>query len=317
MKVLSNLSNLKKERKPITMAVGFFDGVHVGHRRVIGKTIARAKLCKGTSWVLTFDMHPANVVIPNQVPPMLTSVDHKLMLLDRLAVDGCVVMPFTRQLSSMRPEAFITQLIESSPHLSELLIGKNWRFGKGRKGTPALLKKLCSERGINVTVVSPATRTRVTISSTGIRKMVTHGDLTGAESRLGRPFSILANVKKGRTIGRTLGFPTANLEPENEVVPPCGVYAVRGILCSRGKATGEPHDGILNFGTRPTFKTETDAEPVLEAHFFDINKSLYGRLLEVSFVTKIRQEKAFASREGLKQQIAADIVLAKKMLANR
>ena len=315
MKILSNLDDLGRGRTPITMAIGFFDGIHIGHRLVIENTITKAKLHGGKAWVLTFDMHPANVVVPTRVPRMLTSVNHKLMLLEQMGIEGCVVMPFTRRLAGMKPETFIAKLLDSSPHLKELLIGKNWRFGKDRKGTPAMLRRICRERGVDVTIVASKTRKRATVSSTEIRKLVKNGNLAEAKALLGRPFSILATVKRGRTIGRTLGFPTANLDPENEVVPPYGVYAVRGILCSRGKATGKPHDGILNFGVRPTFGGHLDSEPVLEAHFFDINKSLYGRRIEVSFLGRIRDEKAFASRDQLKQQIAADTVIARKMLA--
>jgi riboflavin kinase/FMN adenylyltransferase len=309
MEVLTDLCGLRKKRLPIFLAAGFFDGVHRGHVRVIRRTIERAARHGGRAWVLTFDTHPLKVLKPGAAPRLLTSNPHKLRLLKTLSLDGCLVLPFTRQLAALPPEDFVRWLRHCAPSVVEVLVGSNWRFGRGGAGTPSVLSRLGRDAGLAVTVVSPVLRKGKPISSTRVRTEITRGDLVEARVLLGRPFSVLGTVTRGRTIGRRLGYPTANLDPHGEVLPPQGVYAVRAAPARK------VFDGVLNLGQRPTFGIREASGPHLELHLLDLRRELYGRDIEVFFVRRLRDEKTFASPGELSRQIAADITRSRRILA--
>jgi len=313
METIKDLAKLTRRRKPIVLAAGFFDGVHVGHRKVIRQTIARARQIDGKAWILTFDTHPLKVLKPNMAPQLLTSNTHKLRLLRALGLDGCLLMPFTRKLADLDPDRFVRLLSNSIPSLAEVFIGKNWRFGKNAGGCPQLLSEMGRELGFDVTVVQPVLQKREPVSSSRIRKCVQAGDLVQAELLLDRPFSTLGTVTRGRAIARKLGFPTANLNPHNEVLPPLGVYAVRARLDTR-RRTGPLVNGVINHGVRPTFDDIKPGRPVLEVHLFDMDRRLYGRDIEVFFVEQLRKERKFTSQKELRDQVFKDIERARAVL---
>jgi riboflavin kinase / FMN adenylyltransferase len=313
MRVLFDLKSLRKERGPIVLAAGFFDGVHRGHRKVIRRALAKAKQTGGRAWVLTFDPHPLDVLKPGAAPLLLTSNRHKLMLLDQLGISGCLLLSFTRTLAALEPDAFCALLRRSIPSFTELVVGKNWRFGRFGKGNRMLLAKLGRKMGFRVTIVSPSTRRGEAISSTRIRNRVIHGDFSEASIMLGRPFSVLGTVVRGRAVGRKIGFPTANLDPHSEALPPSGVYAVLA------RVGGKMREGVLNLGVRPTFirNRKRNAKSVMELHLFGFDRSLYGCDVEVFFVKRLREEKRFGSQAALVTQISRDIANARFVLRKR
>lgn len=308
MKVRTDPSGLRRTGRPVVLAAGFFDGLHRGHCRLITLAMEEAARCAGRAWVLTFDRHPLTAIRPKAAPPRLTSNAHKIRILRRLGVDGCLLIPFTRRLAALEPEAFVHGLHSDVPGLHEVLVGRNWRFGRQGRGSPAMLSRMGSALGFRVRVIRPVTRGGLPVSSTRIRTAVLEGDLAEAEAMLGRPFSTLGTVTRGRALGRELGFPTANLDVHDEVLPPTGVYAVRATLRRRMLP------GILNLGFRPTVERRPAGKPVPELHLLDLNADLYGQEIEVSFASRLRDEKRFPSTEALRKQICRDVRAARELL---
>ncbi len=308
MKVITDLSTVRKSGKPIVMAAGFFDGVHKGHRKVLDAARDEAGRLGGKTWVMTFDVHPMKVLSPRKRPPLITAVPHKLKILEELKIDACLLYPFTRKTAAMPAEAFLRSLKDSIRPLREIVVGRNWRFGKGGEGNTRMLSRLCSEMDVNVRVVNPVIRGGQPVSSTRIRTLILKGELRSAEKMLGRPVSIYGTVVRGKRMARGLGFPTANLKTEGEVLPPFGVYAVL-VYVDR-----KTYPGVLNFGTRPTFARGATSKPVVEIHVMNYSADLYGKNIEVFFVEKLRNEKHFSTRDDLKKQIDMDVRLASAVL---
>ncbi|MDD5676841.1 MAG: riboflavin biosynthesis protein RibF [Kiritimatiellae bacterium] len=332
MKLGSKLACLRTQRRPVWLAAGFFDGVHRGHQAIIRKIVSAARRKRGAAWVMTFDTHPLKVLDPKTAPRLLTSTAHKLRLLEALGVQGCVVIHFTRALARQEPEAFVALLKRSAPVLRQIVIGRNWTFGRQGRGNPAMLRAMAPRFGFKVTVIPPVRWHGSMVSSTRIRAAVLAGRLEQAAGMLGRPFSLLGTVIPGRGLGRKLGFPTANLDPHNEVTPPDGVYIVRA------RWNGTDYPGIVNLGVRPTVERLrprkssdigrsaldvgrwTFASPsplrrtpsVLELHLFGPHRNLYGKAIEVTFLKKLRRERVFPSLEALQRQIRKDIERAKQ-----
>ncbi len=338
MKLGSKLAYLRGQRRPVLLAAGFFDGVHRGHQAIIRKIVSAARRERGTAWVMTFDTHPLKVLHPESAPRLLTSTPHKLQLLQALDVHGCIVIPFTRSLARREPKAFIAMLALAAPALRQIVIGRNWTFGRQGRGTPAMLKALAPAYGFKVTVIPPVRWHGAVVSSTRIRAAVLAGRLAEAAGMLGRPFSLLGTVVPGRGLGRKLGIPTANLNPHNEVAPPDGVYIVRA------RWDGAAYPGIVNLGVRPTITARRSssllrqgfagqagvcrvpgrspwAKPgpdhVLELHLFGLRRNLYGKAIEVTFLKKLRRERVFPSLEALQRQIRKDIERAKSWLERK
>lgn len=307
MRITQQLDNLRLEGRPVVLAVGSFDGVHLGHQRVIGRAVEMARKAGGEAWVLTLDPHPLKILKPEAAPLLITSTLHKVRLIEALGADGCVVMPFTRELAAEEPDAFLKRLKQTVDGLCGLVVGENWTFGHRGRGDVALLKKLAPELGFEATVVEPVLWKNAAISSTRIRQAVAKGQLADARETLGRPFSILGTVVSGKRVGRQLGFPTANLDPHNEVRPPCGVYAVQVLVNGRRlKGAG--------------FLAETREAPstpsgfVTEVHIMDFDEDIYGADIEVLFIEWIRAARHFDSRGALKKQIGLDVQKARELL---
>lgn len=295
MKIIHDLKHIRRMRKPIIAAAGFFDGVHLGHRKVIGKAITAAEKINGQSWVITFQKHPMRVLNPEVAPPLLTATEHKLHILERLNIDGCLILPFNKKIAQTAPEIFVQQLLENSPPLSGLVVGQNWHFGHKGKGNPKMISRLVKNSTIDLSVVRPRIWKGETISSTRIRTAVQRGNIEDVATMLGRPFSILGTVQHGSGIGHSIGFPTANLDAHHEVLPPFGVYATRMLISNPTTKTNKKqknklYNGILNFGIRPTFSENNPKEPILELHIMNFEQNLYGMDIEIFFVEKIRNE---------------------------
>lgn len=305
MNIFGKIEELECITNPVVLAVGFFDGVHLGHQKVIRAAQKLAEKYHASTYVLTFKKHPLSVISPDVAPPMLNSNQYKLKLLGQLGVDGCVEIDFTPETALISAEKFIESLKKVTPPLAGIVSGNNWRFGHKGQGTPDLLKKcnLWEIRNVDHTIYK-----NKPISSTRIREAVITGNLKEAEKMLGRPFSILEQVIPGKKLGRTLGFPTANFKIHNGALPPYGIYAVKA------KHEQKLYNGVLNIGIRPTIIDEMP--PNLELNIFDFNKNIYGDDIEILFIKKIRNEKKFQNIDELKNQIAEDIKKAKKILQN-
>ncbi len=307
MKVVHGLHAPLAERKPVLLAAGFFDGVHRGHQAVLRAAIRHSRRVGGSAWVMTFDTHPQKVLDPSSAPPLLTCLDHKIRLFAAAGLDGCLVLPFNRRLAAMEPLDFLEQLRRTLPDLQAFFIGPDWRFGRHGAGTADTLRRWALPLGISVYVIPPLRWRRAAISSTRIREAVQRGRLADARRMLGRPYSLMGVVARGRGLGRTLGFPTLNVAPCNEAHPPFGVYAATATEGTRR------WNGVVNFGVRPTFAP--NGPPVMEMHLLDARANLYGRSVEVFFLRRLRPEKRFASPQDLARQIRADTVRARALLA--
>jgi riboflavin kinase / FMN adenylyltransferase len=299
MRLLRKLEDLTGD---VFLAIGVFDGVHLGHQRVISQARDDAKAAGGQAVVLTFDPHPMRVLRPEQAPLLLTSTEHKLALFRQLGVDACLLLTFDKAFSEIPAATFIERIAGCR----QVCVGSRFRFGHDRAGDVALMAKLASRYGfILKEIQSVLTAGGEMISSTAVRQHVLAGHLERATAMLGRPFSVLGSVEHGDHRGRELGFPTANVNPHNEVLPPDGVYAVRVRLGDQRLS------GVVNVGVRPTFAGTARR---LEVHVFEIAQNLYGEVIEVEFVQRLRDEQKFESVESLKKQISDDIRAARNIL---
>jgi riboflavin kinase/FMN adenylyltransferase len=310
MQVFRTFEELAKHSQRVCLAIGVFDGVHLGHQRVMGQARDDAWAADGTAVVLTFDPHPMRVLQPNKAPLLLTSTEHKLALIDKLGVGACLLLPFDKPFSLTPPEQFINTVARQTNQLQEICVGTRFRFGHDRAGDVRLMETLAPQYGFVAKEIKSVMLGEEMISSTAIRQHVLHGQLDRAAMMLGRTFSILGTVEPGDQRGRELGFPTANLNPHDEVLPPDGVYAVRVIIGS------EQFGGVVNIGIRPTF-AGAQLLRVLEVHILDFTRELYGQNVEAFFLSKLRDEQKFASAEALKAQIAADVRAARQILGRQ
>lgn len=307
MNIVRTFEELAPLAHQVYLAIGVFDGVHLGHQRVIGQARDDARAMGGNSVVLTFDPHPMRVLRPDQAPLLLTSTAHKLALIEQLGVDACLLLTFDRQFSVQTPEHFLELVAHKTNDLREICVGASFRFGHNRAGDVRLIETLGAGHGFTVHEITSARLGDEIISSTAIRQHVLAGRLDRAAAMLGRPFSILGTVEKGESRGQKLGYPTANVNPHNEALPPDGVYAVRVRL------GGESLLGVANLGVRPTFDTGLHRR-VLEVHIFDFARAIYGQDIELIFHSKIRDEMKFPSPAALRCQIAADADTARQRL---
>ncbi len=303
MKILHSIAELSELPGPLLLAIGVFDGVHLGHRAVIERTLSDARTVGGNAVVVTFDPHPARVLRPDQSPLLLTCIQHKQQLIAALGVEYLLIVPFDNKVAATEPSEFIREIATAAKPLRQICVGENWAFGKGRAGNIHLLKALGSSMEFEAIGIPDVQMDDLPVSSTAIRNAVQVGDITTAAKLLGRSFSILGTVVEGRKMGRTIGFPTANLATNNEQLPPNGVYAVTMLL--RGKKL----PGVANIGVRPTF--EDSGARVCEVHLFDYTEDFYAEAVEVSFTCFIREERKYQSLEALREQIKQDVSVAK------
>ena len=304
MDVLHSIPELSRLRGPIFTAIGVFDGVHLGHQAVISTSAEHAREAGGTPVVVTFDPHPAKVLRPDKAPHLLTATQHKIALIRDLGVEHLLVVRFDHDFANTPPKEFVRELVSHAKPLREICVGHEWSFGKNRAGNLALLQKLGAEHHFDVVGIKPVGVNGTVVSSTAIREAVKQGDLAKAAEMLGREYTILGTVKKGAQLGRTLGFPTANLSAHSEQFPPNGVYAAEARLA------GAVLRGVVNLGYRPTVE-QAKPERLLELHLFDLNREIYGEDVEVRFLRYLRDEQKFGSLDELKAQIARDVEQAK------
>lgn len=314
MRVLRSIPELAEIQAPVVLAIGVFDGLHLGHRSVLTRAIREAARLGGTAVPLSFDPHPARILRPEHSPQLLTATAHKLRLLGEMGFGETLLLAFDALLRDTSAERFVRNLAAAARPLAAVCVGHQWSFGRGREGNIALLARLGSELHFEEIGVPEVEWEGEPVSSTRIRSAISCGDLRVAARMLGREYTVLGQVQRGRELGRTLGFPTANLTLLHEQLPPMGVYAVRAkVLTEDGGAL--TYAGVANLGTRPTI-AQDEAAPLLEVHLFDFADNLYQRHLEVEFVSFIRDEMRFDSLTLLREQIERDAGLARSLLSH-
>ena len=300
METLRSISELSRLPGQLFLAIGVFDGVHLGHQAVISTSSEHAKVANGTLVVVTFDPHPEKVLRPEAAPHLLTATPHKIALIREVGVSHLLIIRFDKQFAATEPEDFVHQLVKHSNPLREICVGHQWSFGRNRRGNLELLKKLGTQFDFNVIGIPPVTVKGELVSSTTIRRAVESGELQKAAAMLGREYTILGTVVRGDNLGKKIGFPTANLSAHNEQFPPNGVYFAEARL------EGAAYPGVANLGYRPTVSS-SKTERVLEIHLLDFERNIYGKDLEVRFIRYLRPEKKFENVEALVRQIERDV----------
>lgn len=280
------------------LALGNFDGLHRGHAKIVECVRRRALKSSATAAVLTFDPHPPRVIRPDKAPALLMTLDQKLGCLADAGIDGAAVVRFTKEMSRWEPEAFVFSVLVEWLHVSEVWVGANFLFGHDRRGNFSLLRSLGTRYGFRVEKIDPVRYKEFVVSSTRIRRLVSEGEVDEAGALLGHHYFINGEVVQGANRGRMHGFPTANLSTKNEILPLDGVYAATVTV------DGTFHPAVTNVGRRPTF--ETTGERVVETHLLDYHGDLYGQHVRVSFIQRLRDERAFDDAVALTSQIKAD-----------
>jgi riboflavin kinase/FMN adenylyltransferase len=294
------------------VTIGNFDGIHLGHRAILKTVVDRAKDLDGQAVVYTFDPHPRKVLRPEKAPALLNTLEQKLELLERVGVDVVVVEPFTAEFSRTGADEFVRILHERIQPL-EVYVGYDFHFGRDREGSMRMLTEMGPRLGFSVTIIPEVTVDADDVNSTRIRQLLAEGEAERAARMLGRPFTIRGYVVRGDERGRSLGFPTANVEPENEVIPAAGVYAGHLRLLDDGDPpAGACLPAVINVGRRPTFGDGRGL--VAEAHAIDGGGDFYGRRVELSFSVWLRAERRFPSADALSVQIEQDVETARRRL---
>jgi riboflavin kinase/FMN adenylyltransferase len=287
------------------LALGNFDGLHRGHMKIIDRVRRRAGERGGTAAAMTFDPHPPRVVRPDKAPALLMTTAQRLEALSRAGMQGVAVVRFTPEVSQWDPETFVRSVLVEWLHVVEVWVGANFLFGHDRAGTFTVLRSLGARYGFRAEKIDPVRYKEFVVSSTRVRRLVSEGRVDEAGALLGHHYFIDGTVVRGAQRGRELGFPTANLETQNELVPPSGVYATAAAI------DGVAHPSVTNIGVRPTFGDVDRTQ--IETHLLDTDRDLYGATLRLSFVQRLRDERAFPDVDALRAQIDADCRAARRL----
>jgi riboflavin kinase / FMN adenylyltransferase len=292
---------------PIVAAIGNFDGVHLGHQHLLRETARFADMCGARPGVVVFDPHPYRYFRPDDPPFLLTAPAQREALLRAYGATEVMTLPFDKTLASLSPEEFVRGILKERLGLAGAVTGVDFRFGAKRAGDSAALQSHGAAAGLKIKLVDVLAGALDTekFGSSAVRKAIQIGDVTAARAMLGRPWAVQGVIAEGQKLGRTLGFPTANMTLGDYIEPRRGVYAVTV------KVDGSDFKGVANFGRRPTVGAPA---PLLEAHLFDFDGDLYGRMIEVSFIAFLRDEKKFEGLEALKAQIEKDCMAAQESL---
>ena len=319
MRVVPGSAALGRPPRRAVLTIGNFDGIHIGHRAILRTVTDRARALDGEAVVYTFDPHPRKVLQGDRAPGLLATTEQKLELLAAAQIDLVVLEPFTAEFARTSPEAFVRECVHARVSPREVYVGYDFHFGRDREGSMRTLIELGPRLGFAVTIIPEVTIGSRDVSSTRIRELLAGGAVEEAALLLGRPYAIRGRVAHGDERGRTLGFPTANLAPETELLPGHGVYAGRVQLLDEpeaggaGPARGARFGAVTNVGRRPTFKA--DDPPLAEAHLLDFAGDLYGRRIELAFESRLREERRFPGPDALREQIGRDVAEARRRLA--
>lgn len=310
MQIINQINEIERPIKNAVITIGNFDGVHIGHQALLHTVIEKAHAVDGTAVVMTFDPHPMRILAPDGHPPLITLREQKSELIAKAGIDILICIPFDQAFAAIPPREFVEDLLIGRIGMKAMAVGRDYTFGRDRKGNLALLKQWAPELGFEVMVVDwiPPSDNRFTrISSTRVRELVMAGDMDGAKKLLGRNYQIRGLVATGRDRGgKLLGFPTANINLQDELSPKQGVYAVTIEHADR------LYEGVANIGYSPTFD---DHLFTVEVHILDFDQNIYGDRIRVNFIQRLRGEIKFDSIEALSQQIRRDIEQARSLLS--
>ncbi len=307
MKQIQFETDLNTKDCPIVATVGAFDGVHTGHCQILGQLVADAKKLNGQSLVITFSPHPLEIVRPEIAPPLLTDDSEKQQLLANLGIDWVYFLRFDRAMADLTPEQFVEKILVQRFSVVKIIIGYDHGFGRNRSGHADELKQFGQKFGFDLAVISPMQTGDHTVSSSKIRAMLTEGSLGLANQMLGWSYQLSGTVCEGNRLGRTLGFPTANirLTQPRKLIPKKGVYIVRA------RVADQQHFGVMNIGVRPTL---APGELSLEVHLFEFSDTIYDQPIQVELLHYLRDERKFADKDELIRQIEADSLNARNWL---
>ena len=290
--------------RPTVLTLGVFDGLHLGHQLIVSRVVERARAVGAVPTVVTFDPHPRAVLHPESAPPLLQTFDQKVEAFGVLGIEQAIVVRFTREFAEVRAEEFLKDVVHERLQAREVYLGRGFAFGRGREGDITLLRRVSRELGFHADEVPEVRLRGQRISSSRIRELLAAGRVNLARRMLGRPYGVEGRVVRGAERGRTIGFPTANLRPDNRVIPRVGVYVTATLI------EGSWRRSVTNVGVRPTF--EKEAEPSVETFVMDWGGDLYGDVVRVRFLHRLRDEQRFSSVAELKRQIDADAERARK-----
>lgn len=290
--------------KPVVLTIGNFDGVHLGHQVILKKLVAAARKARGVAVAYTFDPHPVKTIAPKACPKLLQTEEQKLASLKKCGVDIVVIEPFTHEFARISPKRFFQSIILKRLKPEQMMIGYDLTFGKHRLGDTKSLEEMCGRAGILIDIIHPVFLGENLLSSTQVRSLVAAGNMETAAKMLSRPFALEGKVVRGLGIGKVLGFHTANIVPENELLPPEGVYITKTL----------GHVSVTNIGNNPTFGGRSLS---IETHILNFHRKIYGRKIEVQFYKRLRDELTFGNPLDLKRQIESDINTAKRFFHGR
>ena len=297
MKIFHGTENANILR-PTVLTLGVFDGLHLGHQKIMETVVERAKAVDAIPTAITFDPHPRAVLHPENAPPMLQTLDQRLANFEFLGIKQAIVIRFNKEFASQDAEMFLRKIIHERLQAKEVFLGHGFAFGKNRAGNIKLLRKISNELGFVADEVPEVRLRGKRISSSNIRKLLKEGKVNLVRRMLGRPYGVEGTIIRGDQRGHSIGFPTANLKPQNRVIPKYGVYATAILI------DGVWRKSITNVGIRPTF--EGNKKPSVETYIFDFDGDLYGDVLRVRFLHRIRNERKFSGIDELKTQIYKD-----------
>jgi riboflavin kinase / FMN adenylyltransferase len=300
VKIHRDLNNFYAQNPVLT--VGTFDGVHLGHRKIIARLHDLAKAINGESVIFTFDPHPRKIVAPDKINlRLLTTLEEKIELFEQSGIDHLIIYPFTPEFAQLTYEEFVEQILVGQIHTKSLVVGYDHKFGKDRQGGFEFLKSCANHLGFQVEKLDVLLMNESNISSTKIREAIQVGDFDTANAYLGYPFTLHGTVVEGQKLGRQIQFPTANIEASDpdKIIPGYGVYAVQA------KVLNQTYRGMLNIGSRPTVNNNADHRSI-EVYLLDFDSDIYGEHLEITFFQKLREEQKFGSLDELKEQLAKD-----------
>jgi riboflavin kinase/FMN adenylyltransferase len=299
MAIYRDITNLPAFRNAV-ITTGTFDGVHKGHKAILREVVAHTKNVNGESVLLTFEPHPRKLLFPDQPLGIITPLEQKLKLITEEGIMHVVVVPFTMEFANRPAEEYVREFIVGTFHPHSIIIGYDHRFGNDRKGDLKLLEDFAPVHGYQLIEIPPQLIDEAAVSSTKIRRAITEGRVHDARQMLGRNYSLTGTVVQGNQLGRTLGYPTANLRPTDtdQIVPAIGIYAIQAIH------KGIQYDGMLSIGYNPTVTDKKELR--IEANLFDFDKDIYGDTLELLFIKKLRDEQKFDSLDALKEQLHKD-----------
>ncbi len=306
MRVIKKGRGLKRIKGPV-VTLGNFDGLHLGHQKILKKVSERARILGRPSLVYTFEPHPMKVVSPRKSPPLIMDLAEKVRTIGILGIDYLILASFTKEFASRHPREFVEEELVKAIAAEEVWVGHDYAFGRGKRGTVEYLKGLADTFGFSVSIIPAYRKKGKIVSSSRVRELLAGGEVRAASELLGRLYSIKGKVVRGKDVGRIIGFPTANLSTTSELIPKRGVYTAFVTF------NNKRHRAVVNIGTAPTMRGR-GKKIIVEAHILDFKRRIYGRKMEISFVRRLRDEVRFASENELKNQIARDVKEARGIL---